>query len=124
MRWYPTSREKRARCGAPVRYREGSSYREWDSLLVGETAYRQQDQGGCGQVVEQHSLRQRDGGQQDGDDGLPCLLAQSIAGHFIALPWRLVTETEKIGESRPSLFSTISVASIGTSGPGFYNTLG
>jgi hypothetical protein len=35
-----------------------------------------------------------------------------------------VTETEKIGESRPSLFSRISVASIGTSRPGFYNTLG
>jgi hypothetical protein len=33
-------------------------------LLVSERSYRQQDPGGRGQVIEQHSLRQRNGGQQ------------------------------------------------------------
>jgi hypothetical protein len=35
-----------------------------------------------------------------------------------------MTKTERIAESRPSLFCGISVAFIGTSGPEFYNTLG
>jgi hypothetical protein len=51
-------------------------------LLVGEGSYRQQDTGGHGQVIEQHSLRQRNGGQQDGRNGLPSIASQSIAGHF------------------------------------------
>jgi hypothetical protein len=41
-----------------------------------------------------------------------------------AVSYRLMTKTERIAESRPSLFCGISVAFIGTSGPEFYNTLG
>jgi hypothetical protein len=83
---------------------EPSSFRGYPTLLVGEGSYRQQDQGGHGQVIEQHSLCQRNGGQQDGRNRLPCPASQCSAGHLFSLPWCLMTETERFGESRPSLF--------------------
>jgi hypothetical protein len=51
-------------------------------------------------------------------------LRKALPAILLFLPWRLIAETEKFGESRPSLFSRISVVWIGTFGAAFYNTLG
>src|SRR5580698_10129432 len=77
---------------------------------------RKHETGSHQQVVEQHSLRERDSGQEDGQHLLPANGCK-IGGRQSEPPCMLL-KTGVVGQSLPSLFSRDGVASPGTPGEG------